>query len=92
MGRVYRGRYRVLVAFTWPNGSKGYDFTGEPQPYEECERDLLVLGMSGRTWRVVDADTGTVHDAHVERAKIIGPMADTIDLDHAEVYAGDIGW
>ena len=95
MSRVYRGHYRVLVAFTWPTGAKGYDYTSEPQTYEQCEKDLLVLGMAteqGRVWRVVDSDTGEVHDAQVERARIIGPLAHSADLPLAEVYAGEIGW
>lgn len=52
MSRQYPGRYRVLVKYTWPDGSPGIDWTHTPDAYEECQKLLIVLGW-GHPWEVV---------------------------------------
>lgn len=84
MSRVYRGHYRVVVKFDWPNEpAAGYDWL-PPMPYEDAERELFDIAHSLK-WEAVD-DKGVKHIVRVKSAQIVGPLAHTIDIPLEELY------
>ncbi len=76
MGRLYFGKYRLLVKFHWPSGEPGFDWTSTPDEYDECAKVALVLG-AGTPWEVTNPSTGKAVKVRVEGSLIIGPIAGT---------------
>jgi hypothetical protein len=65
--RVYRGQWRVLGAFTWPDGSPGWEATA-PGTYEDAALRCQLLGLG---LPIVVSDGSTLHRVRVERALIV---------------------
>lgn len=69
LSRRYPGTYRVLVV--WDDevdGTPTYAFTEPAEPYEECEKLLILVGL------------GVPFEGHrITRAMIVGPQAGSVE-------------
>lgn len=65
--RTYSGQWRVLIRFTWPDGTPGWEATA-PGSYEDAEVRCRLLGLG---LPVVVSDGAELHAVRVERALVV---------------------